>query len=308
MSPRAQEATPDACDRQQLLADLIRDFAPVGAAENLLVAELARRAINLQWWSDAACAVRDTAARTLAGLALPGICATAEHTSTTLAAAASCAAVDRAERASSSQSRAFTRSLKVLLELQARRREAEWKAHVAVVAGADELWSEPECAQYLVSWRQRQFVCGECGSPRAHFVPTQKCLECAKCGSQSGLRVGTVMSDSPLPLSIWFSAIRLVVSNPDIATGQLQTRLCISRAATVRGMANKINAALLANDRTALLAGLDRDPLLPEPSAVSQPDGDARKVEGHAQELIALSTTGKPFTANASTKSQPQST
>ena len=270
----AHRATHDDCE--QLRAQLVRDFAPVGAVENILVGELARRAGNLQWWSDAACAVREAAARMLAGLALPGIAATAEDSVTTLAAAAACDAVDRAERTSSAQSRAFMRGLKLLVDLQSRRLGGESMAQAAALSAAEKLQSEQSCIDYLVGWRQRHFLCHKCAGRRARFVPSRQCLECGTCGSQSGLRVGTVMADSPLPLRTWRLAIRLVVSNPGIATGQLQEQLRISRAATARTVAQKIRAALVADDRIARLAGLDRELLAAESSVGVRPGGETQ--------------------------------
>jgi len=301
--PSAQKATLQPCDPGQLLAELIRDFAPVGAAENILVAELARRAHNLQWWSDAACAVREAAVRTLGDLALPGIAATAEDPVITLAAGAACSAVDRAERTSSAQSPALTRGLKLLVDLQARRRGRESMAQTAALSAADHLQSEQYCVDYLASWRERNFLCPKCGSQRARFVPSRQCLECATCGSQSGLRVGTVMADSPLPLRTWCAAIRLVTSNPSIRTGQLKEQLRISRAATARSMAQKIRTALMADDRTARLAGLDREFVEAESSVCVQAGGGAQTGDGHAHELTALTTIGKQLTSKSSTES-----
>jgi hypothetical protein len=75
------------------------------------------------------------------------------------------------------------------------------------------------------------------------------------------------MAGSALPLCNWFTAIRMILDNPHIATSELQRQLCLSRSATVRALARRIRSAILADNRTELLAGLDRTDTEPEPGA-----------------------------------------
>ena len=256
----AQSATLEVC------AKLREEYKPVGALENILIGELARRAANMEWWSAAAGAVRQAAAKSLGNLVVPST-GSPEHPDTILAAAASCDAVDRAERTSSAQSRAFYRRLQTLLHLQ-QRRTAVGDATVAAPA-SNPFPTEATCWNYLVDWKLAKFICRACGARRAQFIASRNCLQCAACGAQSGLRVATVMADSPVPLVTWFKAVGIVVHNPDIAIAELQRELALSRRATVRGMAAKIRAALTVDDRTALLAGLDRHFLETESSVPS---------------------------------------
>jgi hypothetical protein len=233
---------------------LRKEFKPVGAAEHILVAELARRAANMELWSAAADAVRQTAAESLANLLGPDNEAT-QSADTVLAASASCDAVDRAERTSSAQSRAFYRALQMLLHLQQRRADV---GETAVAAHADSFSTEADCVNYLVDWDLTHYICRACDDRRARFIASRNCMECTACRAQSGLRATTVMADSPLPLATWFKAIGIVVHNPDITAVEVQRQLGLSRPATVRCMVAKICAALTAEDRTPLLAGLDR--------------------------------------------------
>ncbi len=239
----------------ELCAKLRDEFKPVGALENILVAEMARRAANMQWWSAAADAVRQTAAKSLGNLVL-STSGSPEHADTTLAAAAACDAVDLAERTSSKQSRAFYQALQTLLQLQ-QRRTAVGKTAVASQA-SNPFPSEADCLNYLVDWQLAKYICRACGTRRAKLIASRSCLACAGCGTQSGLRVATVMADSSLSLLTWFAAIGIVVDNPDIGTIELQRQLGLSRPATVRRMVAKIHAALTVDERTELLAGLDR--------------------------------------------------
>ena len=72
-----------------------------------------------------------------------------------------------------------------------------------------------------------------------------------------GPRTGTVAADSPLPLLVWFTAIRLLLGNPTMGTTELGIKLGISRSTTVRNMARKIMAAMAEENASELLAGLD---------------------------------------------------
>ncbi len=138
------------CTTLVLYETLREEFAPVGAAENILVAELARRAANMEWWSAAAGAVRQAAAESLGNLVVPST-GSPEHPDTILAAAASCDAVERAERTSSAQSRAFYRALQTLLHVQ-QRRTAVGDAAVAAPA-SNRFPTEATCWNYLVDWK-----------------------------------------------------------------------------------------------------------------------------------------------------------
>ena len=219
------------CSALELCANLRKEFKPVGAAENILVAELARRAANMEWWSDAASAVRRTAANSLEYLVVPAS-GSPEQPHTILAAAASCDAVERAERTSSTQSRAFHRALQTLLHLQQRRMAAG--DAVVVSPASNRFTTEATCWNYLVDWQCAKFVCRACGAHHARLVESRCCLECIDSGAQSGLRVATVMANSSLQLVIWFAAIQIVVENPDIGTTDLQEQLKLSRPATAR--------------------------------------------------------------------------
>ncbi len=278
------------CTTLVLYETLREEFAPVGAAENILVAEMARRAASMDWWSAATGAVRRTAANRLADLLVPEIEST-QSADTILAASASCDAVDRAERNSFAQSRAFYRALQLLLHLQQCRRAP---GKTAVAERASRFSTEADCLNYLVNWDLANYLCRACGARRAQFIASRNCLQCAACGAQSGLRVATVMADSPVPLVTWFKAVGIVAHNPDIAIAELQRELALSRRATVRGMAAKIRAALTADDRTELLAGLDRYFLETEssvpssknpvkPNVISCPQVNCTQIISHQQ-------------------------
>ena len=224
--------SPGAADTQQraeLHLELVRQFSPVGAIEQLLVAELARRANQMEQWSTAATSLRDVAAALgqsvlrEVGFGLTG--------DALLAAASSSDAVEKADRASASHSRAFFRALRALLELQDRRAAA---ALPAAPERSHDFESEAQCVEYLADWQCRQFRCRHCGAREAEFLRAKLCIRCAACRRQSGLRAATVMADSALPLKIWYDAIQLLLVDPNMSAAELQRRLSIRRVATVR--------------------------------------------------------------------------
>lgn len=120
--------------------------------------------------------------------------------------------------------------------------------------------SERACCVYLV----RRYVNGICSCPRCGgvssgcFVAARKCWQCSGCGAQSGIRIGTCMEHSAVPLVTWFTAIRNVLLRPSIQVSDLAAVLRISRRQTVRGMANKIRVAASSKNASQFLAGLDQ--------------------------------------------------
>ncbi len=72
-----------------------------------------------------------------------------------------------------------------------------------------------------------------------------------------GLRVGTVIERSALPLVKWFAAIRIVLLWPDVTTHDLSEKVGIKRGPTVRSVARRIRTAMASDNASKLLAGLD---------------------------------------------------
>ncbi len=65
------------------------------------------------------------------------------------------------------------------------------------------------------------------------------------------------MVHSRVPLVDWFHAIKLILFRPSITAGELARTVGIGRVATVRAMLAKIKVALLSNEATEQLSGLD---------------------------------------------------
>ena len=119
--------------------------------------------------------------------------------------------------------------------------------------------SEQGCLAHLV----RRYVYGSCACRRCGavsegcFIAARAAWQCAHCHAQTGVRCGTCMERSALPLTKWFAAIRIVLLLPTIATEELAIVLKIDRRQTVRNMIKRIRAAANSQDPSAALAGLD---------------------------------------------------
>src|SRR6185295_12798794 len=99
--------------------------------------------------------------------------------------------------------------------------------------------------------------CPKCNNKDGQWLSTRRRWECGGCKAQIGLRAETIMKCSPLPLAIWFAAIRIVSAEPSISPANLQRKIGLNRLATARNMLRKIQAALLSPDVDKLLAGLN---------------------------------------------------
>ena len=116
------------------------------------------------------------------------------------------------------------------------------------------------CEQYLISQQVvEQWRCPHCGDgPKRCWLKGRRRWECGQCGSQQGLRQGTIMEHSPLPIEKWFWSILLVCSSLDLSAASLADAVEIARIATARRMLSAILLALQSPDRDRLLMGLPR--------------------------------------------------
>jgi transposase-like protein len=86
-----------------------------------------------------------------------------------------------------------------------------------MIARAD---SETAAAELIQRWRwPGGVICPKCGSSDIGRIDTRCLFNCNSCQYQFSVRVGTVLSDSKLPLTTWLQAICLVnsgVSSPQL--------------------------------------------------------------------------------------------
>ena len=240
----------------ELRAELAAEIAPRTILERFLVDEVARHAAMLELGERAELAVLR---RSAAGLApLGGAPAELEDSDAVLAAAATSDAVDKFSRYRRGHEKAAYAAIKVLREL----RSAGGATPVSSVASQPSTptacWrTEEDCEAWLAQrvaggdWR-----CPVCGHPRANYLRARRAVQCQACRRQFGLRAGTVMARSPVPLTVWFTAILMVLEEPAIAAAELARRTGIERPATAQTILNRIRAARTSDDADRSLAGL----------------------------------------------------
>jgi transposase-like protein len=254
---RSAAAAPSVLEQSRIehyLAAFFEEYQPVGPTETALVRDLARRAAAMDLWGEAVPAVQRQAARALGHFAATGGASQEELDDTVLAGAMVSPGHDRAQRHDLGQARTFYRALAKLEETQAKRRNARG----AFAQPQNPFVTEPDCEAYLAErFRNGKVPCPKCGSSRGHYLRSRRSWECAKCKRQTGLRAGTVMANSPIPLAKWFAAILSVLWRPTISVAELAEKVGIGRESTVRGMAKKLRTALASESASDLLAGLD---------------------------------------------------
>jgi hypothetical protein len=251
-------------NRDVTLAEASRDLPstfstalnPVGPVERFLVEEIARRATDTRDYHAAIDSLRrDGEAAYLSVLSPPdGKVASAHNL-----ARASVLGSERHEslmRQGLASTRGFFRALDALREVRAPVHEL---GSSSLPVRDPRFATEQACAVYLVRrYVHGTSICRRCGkAAMGSFVAARSCWQCAGCRTQTGLRYGTCMERSPLPLTQWFAAIRIVLLYPTIPTEELAAALNVGRRQTVRNVIRRIRAAVSAPDPSAALAGLD---------------------------------------------------
>jgi hypothetical protein len=284
VSPAQRVTGPRARGRcAQLFQQLIRELQPVGVAEQLAIADIARHAVRLEHYANAADDGQSFDSKAIVEYLISG--EASEFNIDNLSAAAE-HALNRRQLVL--HSRAFQQALRLFLKLQTRRSACEQRAVGECFV------TENACVQHLAAHQQRNFACASCGAREAFFIQVRRCLECKHCHSQLGLRSGTVMANSSLPLRTWFLAINFVLQDPMISTVRAGAILRLRRAGTTRLVIQKIRQAIFSDQRTQLLAGLDQCLSQPEPSDhyLSQVSSQSAAVRASAEclDLIAEPT------------------
>lgn len=117
--------------------------------------------------------------------------------------------------------------------------------------------TEEECRIYLYENRFPEgFVCPRCGGKEYSYIKTRKVYQCSKCHKQVSLTANTVMHRTHLPLTIWFWAIYLCVTDKrGISAVCLQKSLCTCYESAWY-LLKRIRKAMGQRDQKYLLSGL----------------------------------------------------
>jgi len=260
---------------ERLLGELQQELRPVGALEHIMVRDLARKAAGMDLFDSAArAATRQSAAAISELLAATG--ASEWSPDAVLAGAVAAEGPDRLTRHGLVQTRGFYRALKTLNELRTMRDAAANDAAANLPNMPPAFASEAACEAFLAERFQRGLcACATCGETGGYLQSARKAWECAGCSRQVGLRTGTVMARSPLPLLVWFDAVRWLFWRPTISAAELAVKLGLTRLTTVRTLACRIRAAMAHEKASSRLAGLDEHFARGAPAARCAPEPGA---------------------------------
>lgn len=236
---------------EELKTKFRQEYSPATVTGEVYVAEAARHAAMLEIIEEAEPAVMVQAAGVMTSLsdtatvvADPGL---------QLAAAVSAEPLERVSRYRRAHERALHQALEKLAagRLPASPNKADEKFR------EQEFDTEEKCVEYLLqrysspSWR-----CPRCRQRDGHVLAARRLWECSSCHFQTGIRHGTVLEKSPLPLPLWFSAIRHFAAKTTISPAELALVVGIRRQATAREMVRRMRAALHGDDVCGRFAGL----------------------------------------------------
>ncbi len=244
----------DVAPQVRFLAAFSNTLNPVDPIEQFLVEELGRRAAQTR-----DCDTALDALRREGEAAFLSVLSTSDRNSVPALrlAHASVFASEKHEsllRQGLASSRGFLRVLHELREV--RRSVVELNSFLLP---DPRFCSEQRClAHFVRRYDLGKCACRRCGAlSTGSFVAARAAWQCGRCHAQTGLRTGTCMKGSAVPLTKWFAAIRTVLLAPTITTEQLAIVLKIDRRQTVRTMIKRIRAAKNSQDPSAALAGLD---------------------------------------------------
>lgn len=235
----------------ELKKQLEAEWKPSSALENVLVDEIARHAAALQFTSRAEPAVLRCGAACQSQISsLLGLHNAAPEDVTLLGAVTS-DGLEKLSRYRRSHERALYAAIKTLTRLRER-------SELSAVQGLRDRFAAEEACRTHLRLRRQKLPCPCCAVAMGSWLKERERWECSGCKTQLGLRAGTVMEHSPLPLAAWFAGILEVITNQEVTAAELATATGIERLATVRGMLVKIRSAasLPAAEAELLLAGL----------------------------------------------------
>jgi transposase-like protein/predicted RNA-binding Zn-ribbon protein involved in translation (DUF1610 family) len=113
--------------------------------------------------------------------------------------------------------------------------------------------SEADCIDYLFCIRlQHGFVCPKCGND-TFWIVKGYLYQCRTCRHQSSVKAGTIFQDSKIPLTTWFNAIWLFVTQKSGASAKsIQQNLGLPSYQTAWTLLQKLRKAMVMSDRTKL--------------------------------------------------------
>ncbi len=121
--------------------------------------------------------------------------------------------------------------------------------------------TEAACQEYLAACRWPDgFVCPQCGHGRAYRLTASRRWQCVGCRAQVSLTAGTVFHNTKTPLTIWFWAAYLAVTDKrGISALLLQRQLGLRRYETAWMLLHKLRRAMINAARERLHGDVEMD-------------------------------------------------
>lgn len=121
--------------------------------------------------------------------------------------------------------------------------------------------TEESCQEYLAACRwPNGFECARCGQRRAYRLTERRSWQCVACRYQVSLTAGTILHNTKTPLTVWFWAAYLVVTDKrGISALLLQQQLGLSRYETAWMLLHKLRRAMVNVGREPLHGEIELD-------------------------------------------------
>jgi transposase-like protein len=120
--------------------------------------------------------------------------------------------------------------------------------------------TDDKCREVLVKLRWPHGVeCPRCHSKRISWIQASRQFDCAECEYHFSVTAGTVFNDSHLPLTIWFTAVLLLVeARKGMSANQIKRTLGMSYK-TAWYLCHRIRAAMKETERPMLDSTVEMD-------------------------------------------------
>ena len=121
--------------------------------------------------------------------------------------------------------------------------------------------SDEACQDYLAACRWPEgFTCPRCGHRRAYRILKHRRWQCAACRYQVSLTAGTILHSTRTPLTVWFWATYLMVTDKrGISALLFQKQLGLSRYETAWMLLHKLRRAMVNASREPLHGEVEID-------------------------------------------------
>jgi len=121
--------------------------------------------------------------------------------------------------------------------------------------------TEDACQEYLAACRWPDgFTCPRCGHTRAYPMKAHRRWQCVACRYQVSLTAGTILHNTKTPLTVWFWAAYLTVTDTrGISALLLQRQLGLRRYETAWMLLHKLRRAMVNAAREPLHGDVEID-------------------------------------------------